>query len=454
MRLSFKAKTAIGSMALTLTLLLAGGTAFFSLIEDINKNAATSILKAELNVITNAAKSMDLENIIHPMLAPKMGQLAFIENPMGQVLLDSLDKLTQPEMQQLLGLPSGKVSKFSSHQGTFWVLKSSFKATGGKWMVILAHNTDFGTVFANGTLVLFASAGLILILVIGLGAWWLSRFVLKPVTAMQQNAAQMIHSDRFSPLPISPAGDELSDLAITLNELLTQLHVSLTREKKLVADVSHELRTPLSVLQAKLELMQRDNSNVSNPEGYLDHLMLQETVHNMSSLVDNLLFLARKEQDSHQGEIANIDLQNVLSECIDSARLLGSPKNLIIDFQNELNSSLPISADEFHRILENLLTNAITASSSLGRILVQISENEISTLLVVSDEGEGFPEEFLPQAFERFTRPDASRSRITGGSGLGLYLVKTVVDSSNGTITITNKNSGGTEVRVRWAKVI
>lgn len=453
MRLSFKAKIAIGSMTLTLALLLAGGTAFFDLIQGIDKKAATSVLKTELDQITSATKLMDLQSIVHPMSTPKMGQLAFIENPMGQVLLDSLDKLTQPEMQQLRILPIGQVSKFSSHQGTFWVLKSSFKATGGNWTVIVANNTDFGTVFAKGTLALFAGAGLILILVVGIGAWWLSRFVLKPVTAMQQNAAHMIRGDRFSPLPVSAAGDELSDLAITLNELLTQLHGSLTREKQLVADVSHELRTPLSVLQAKLELMQRDNSNPVNPSDHSDQLILQGAVHNMSSMVDNLLFLARKEQENNKAEISIADLANVLSECIDNARLLGSPKNLIIEFQNELKSPLPISPDEFHRILENLLTNSIAASKPMDQIFVQISEDEISASIVVSDEGEGFPQEFLPQAFERFSRPDTSRSRMTGGSGLGLYLVKTVVDSSNGTIAISNKTTGGTEVRVQWEKL-
>lgn len=453
MRLSFKAKIAIGSMMLTLALLLAGGAAFFELIQGIDKKAATSVLKTELDQITSATKSMDLQSIVHPMSTPKMGQLAFIENPMGQVLLDSLDNLTQPEIQQLRALPTGQVSKFSSHQGTFWVLGSSFRATGGNWTVIVANNTDFGTVFANGTLALFTGSGLILILVIGIGTWWLSRFVLKPVTVMQQNAAQMIRGDLFSPLPISTAGDELSELAITLNELLTQLHGSLTREKQLVADVSHELRTPLSVLQAKLELMQRDNSNPVNPSDHSDQLILQGAVHNMSTMVDNLLFLARKEQNNHKAEISIKELADVLSDCIDNARLLGSSKNLIIDFQNELKSPLPISPDEFHRILENLLSNAIAASKPTNRIFVQISEDENATSVVVSDDGEGFPAEFLPQAFERFSRPDTSRSRRTGGSGLGLFLVKTVIDSSNGTIEITSKNAGGSEVRVQWEKL-
>ena len=452
MKLSFKAKITAGSMLLTFALLVAGGTAFFGLIQNIDENAATSVLKTELSQITSAAKSMTLQNIVDPISAPKMGQLAFIKNPTGQVLLNSLDKLNNLEMKQLLMLPNGQVRKFSSQQGTFWVLKNSFNSSGGNWTVVVAHSTDFGTIVANGTLALFLGAGLILIFIIGVGTWWLARIVLKPVSAMQKNAAQMIRSDQFSPLPISVAGDELSELAITLNELLTQLHNTLAREKKLVADVSHELRTPLSVLQAKLELMQRDSSDYNADSTLSDQLMLQETVHNMSRMVDNLLFLARKEQDNQKTEISTVDLQTVLSECIDSARLLGSPKNLIIDFHNEHISPLPVSTDEFHRILENLLSNAVAAAKPLDHLFVQISEDESQAWLLVSDEGEGFPEEFLPQAFERFSRPDASRSRITGGSGLGLYLVKTVVDSSKGVITISNKGTGGTEVRIQWVK--
>lgn len=451
MRLSFKSRIALSSLLLTLVFLLISSVGVFTLIQNVGKSAATTILKSELDHITNATVAMDIQSVVRPMTASKMGQLAFIRNPMGKTLLNSMEKLSNGELEELLAMPTQKVFKMDSSQGTYWVLKTSFTAKGGKWTAIVARNADFGTIIAKGTLFLFSFGAIILILLVGLGAWWISRLVLKPVTAMQHDAAQMIRGDGFTPLPVSPADDELSQLAMTLNELLTQVHTSLAREKRLVADVSHELRTPLSVLQAKLQLMER-NQLKATPEP--DLKILKDSVRNMSNLVDNLLFLARKDQDLAMYEISSEEVEGTLLEAIDQARLLGLSNNLNIEYLGNIQTSLPLSVEELRRILENLLANAISAAKPNGHISIEFSEDHNSQNLSVSDDGDGLPEEFIPHAFERFSRADNSRSRETGGSGLGLSLVKTIVDASQGSIEIRNAENGGAIVAIHWSRSI
>ena len=449
MRFSFKSKIAISSLLLTLVFLLISSVGVFTLIQNVNKNAATSVLKSELDQIVSAAKSMNIQSIVRPLAEPQMGQLAFIRNPTGQILLNSLQKLSQVEMRRLQALPTQEVLKFDSSQGTFWVLKSSFSAKGGIWNAIVAKNADIGSIIAKGTLFLFASGALILIFLVGFGAWWISRLVLKPVTAMQHDAAQMIRGVGFTPLPVSSAGDELSDLAITLNELLTQVHTSLAREKRLVADVSHELRTPLSVLHAKLQLMERNQPNATSDA---DLKILKDGVRNMSAMVDNLLFLARKDQDVVNHEITPEEVEETLLEAVDQARLLGLSNNINIDYRGNVETPLPLSVEELRRILENLLGNAIAASKYEGRISIEFGADEHSQHLSISDDGEGLPEEFIPHAFERFSRADNSRSRETGGSGLGLSLVKTIVDASRGSMEILNVENSGAIIKIIWPR--
>ena len=111
MRFSFKAKIAISSLLLTLVFLLISSVGVFTLIQNVNKNAATSVLKNELDQIVSAAKSMNIQSIVRPITESQMGQLAFIRNPTGQILLNSLQKLSLVDMKRLQALPTQEIGR-------------------------------------------------------------------------------------------------------------------------------------------------------------------------------------------------------------------------------------------------------------------------------------------------------------------------------------------------------
>ena len=123
-------------------------------------------------------------------------------------------------------------------------------------------------------------------------------------------------------------------------------------------------------------------------------------------------------------------------------------KNLNIDYEISLERIIVIPPQNLRRILDNLLSNAVSNSDFAGEINLQLKESGSFANLTIIDSGQGFPEEFIPLAFERFTRADSSRNRESGGSGLGLSLVKSIVDTNGGQVTIQNRINGGAKVEV------
>ena len=442
MAISFKLKVSIGSLLLASIFLGAGSLGTNHLLKAVEKNTAQSILDSEVNSLLISISALGI-NGSKATLAPKVpGQLVLVVNPQGQILLNSLSSLKESELDQLLIHPNQKIFKFHSDEGDFWISKRVQDSPAGKWQIVVAHNDEITATFAKNTFKLFVYIGILLLLLAVLGSWLLARYILLPVTRIQKQAEVMIEEDSNELLPVSPAGDELTDLALTLNALLSRLHSSLSRERRLVADVSHELRTPLAILQGKLKLLERQSTGASHE----DLLGLSKNTQRIISLTENLLFLARPNSDSEKAEVNAAESRTIVAEAIDHARILDASKNLNIDYEISFDGAIAISPENLHRILDNLLSNAVANCEFQANIDLFFTQNSEYANLTITDTGHGFPEEFIPIAFERFTRADSSRERGSGGSGLGLSLVKSIIDANCGSITIENRASGGAKV--------
>lgn len=444
MALSFKAKVSIGSLLLASIFLGVGSYTTNLLLKAVEKNTAESILDSEVNSLLISISALGI-NGSKATLAPKVpGQLVLVVDPGGKILLNSLSTFRTEEIDQLLIHPKQKIFKFVSDEGDFWISKRVQKGPDGVWQILVAHNNELTASFAEKTFRLLVIIGFFLLLIVVLGSWLLARYILLPVTQIQKQAEAMIDKDSQELLPVSPAGDELTDLAVTLNTLLSRLHSSLSRERRLVADVSHELRTPLAILQGKLQLLEHQQSGVSQE----DLLGLKKTTQRLISLTENLLFLAHPESGMELARLNPEEGRTIVAEAIDHARLLDLDKNLNINYEVTIEAVINISPENFQRVINNLLSNAVANSDLEGDIDLCFSHNNEYANLTITDSGQGFPEDFIPIAFERFTRADSSRNRESGGSGLGLSLVKSIVDNEGGRITIGNQESGGAKVEV------
>jgi two-component system OmpR family sensor kinase len=447
--LTFRAKTVIGSFLLVSIFLGFVGIIAENILTGLNRTAAARTLQNEVQAISTTIEALH-EGPSYDQFDPlPPGQLGLIESPTKQPLLNTLRQFKLTEIATLRALPVNHVRKFTNSRGTFWVLNSRIEGPGGQWEMLVVQNNDYGTLLTSRTQLFFLFLGIGLLFMSTIGAWILASFVLKPVREMQQHAQAMILSEEQDALPVPSPRDELRDLATTLNELLDRLHHGLEREKKLVADVSHELRTPLSILQMRLELLATEE--VGN-HSRIEITNLSRTTKQMSLLVDNLLYLARKEIRNENNPLSPESVRRLIPTIIDNARILAAEKNIGIDFEVDIDSGPDFSAEALQRVLTNLLSNAINASDPNCQIHLSLFERGDGIVLRVDDEGIGFPPEFLPIAFERFTRPDTSRTRDTGGSGLGLALVKSILDTFGARIDLSNLDPKGARVEVLFRK--
>jgi two-component system OmpR family sensor kinase len=443
MALSFKSKVTASSLLLASVFLAVGSYETSHLLKTVERNTAESILDSEVNSLLISISALGI-NGSKATLSPKVpGQLVLVVDPQGKILLNSLPMRTT-ELDQLLIHPDEKIFKFHTQEGDFWISKRVQQGSDGVWQILVAHGNDMTAMFANKTFQLLVYIGFFLLLVVVFGSWVLARYILLPVTQIQKQAQLMIDQESHELLPVSPAGDELTDLALTLNTLLSRLHSSLSRERQLVADVSHELRTPLAILQGKLQLLERKRGDVSQQ----DLLGLVKITQRIISLTENLLFLAHPTSGGDLAQINSKDSKTVVAESIDHARMLDLSKNLNINYEMLLDRTIAISAENLQRVLNNLLSNAVANCEPEGDIDLYFTQDDEYANLMITDSGEGFPEDFIPIAFERFTRADSSRERGSGGSGLGLSLVKSIVDSHGGQVTIENRKNGGAKVVV------
>jgi two-component system OmpR family sensor kinase len=444
MALSFKLRVSIASLLLASIFLALGSFGTNHLLKAVEKNTAQSILDSEVNSLLISITALGI-NGSKATLSPKVpGQLVLVVDPQGRILLNSLSIMQPAEIDQLLIHPKQNIFKFHSHEGDFWISKRVKQGTDGVWQILVAHDNNLTEMFAEKTFQLFVYIGFFLLLIVVLGSWLLARYILLPVTQIQRQAQSMIDMESDELLPVSPAGDELTDLSLTLNTLLSRLHSSLSRERQLVADVSHELRTPLAILQGKLQLLERQQEEVSRD----DLLGLIRISQRIISLTENLLFLAHPATDADVVQLHSKESKVVVAESIDHARILDLGKNLNINFEVSLDRDVAISPENLRRILDNLLSNAVANCEAEGDIDLYFTQNDDYANLTITDSGQGFPEDFIPIAFERFTRADSSRNRERGGSGLGLSLVKSIVDANGGRVTIENREDGGAQVEV------
>jgi heavy metal sensor kinase len=282
--------------------------------------------------------------------------------------------------------------------------------------------------------------GPIALLLASLAGYMLAAAALRPVERMGEQAATISASSPGRRLPVPAGEDELARLGRRLNEMLARLEAALERERHFVADAGHELRTPLALLKTEIELALDKPESAPALQAALRSA--GEETDRLSRLAEDLLFLARADADALPIRRSRVELADVLAAV--AARYQRRANDLERRIETDAPAQLTILADRLRleQALANLVDNALRYGA--GTIRLQAAERDGRLELHVTDEGEGFPPDFLDRAFERFSRPDQSRSRA--GAGLGLGIVATIANAHDGTATAANRPNGGAEV--------
>jgi signal transduction histidine kinase len=273
-----------------------------------------------------------------------------------------------------------------------------------------------------------------LLAVVAVTAWRVVGRALRPVEGIRQEVAEIGERDLARRVPEPPVDDEIGRLARTMNQMLDRLESSAERQRRFVADASHELQSPLAASRADLEVA------LAHP----DSTPWTQTATNlvadnqrMTRLVQDLLFLARRDGAGPKAPASLIDLDDVVRRELDRQRV---PPGITLDASRVDAVEVRGDAEQLARVLRNLLDNAMRHARTL--VSVELSSDASGVTLVVADDGPGVPADARDRIFERFGRLDDSRSRFTGGTGLGLAIAREIVEAHEGTIVLDPDVSG------------
>ena len=286
----------------------------------------------------------------------------------------------------------------------------------------------------------FIWGGLVAIAIALLIAFLLSQRILSPVKALTLAARRLGQGD-FSQRVGSKDKSEMGELAGAFDVMAENLQRNEQLRKNMVADVAHELRTPLSNIKGYLEAV---SDGVVQPDAETIHKLNEEATL-LARLVEDLQELSLAEAGTLKLVYNTENIAGIINQAVTTIQVKATAKGITIS--TELPDKLPLVNIDAHRIsqvLRNLLENAITYTATSGSIKVAVSIPDDQTIEVsVADTGQGIPAEELPLIFERFYRVDKSRTRATGGSGLGLTIAKRLVEAHGGKISAQSEIGKG-----------
>lgn len=271
---------------------------------------------------------------------------------------------------------------------------------------------------------------------LGVLTWVALGRMLAPVESITRQVAGITDAELDRRVPVPRTGDEIADLAGTMNDMLRRLEAARDRQQAFVADASHELQSPLTRLRTQLEVSRA----ASAPDWDDVTTDLLADCGEMEALVRDLLFLAR--DDGGAGRVPTervelVDLDDVVLE--EAARVRSATR---VEVSTAAVSAAPVrgSRDQLRRLARNLLENAVAAAAS--RVDVSLQAEGPGAVLVVEDDGPGIPADQRDRVFERFVRLDGARDRTTGGSGLGLGIVSSIARQHGGVAAVEDTPAG------------
>ena len=336
---------------------------------------------------------------------------------------------------------------------------------------VLAHEVQFSQAGqpATGTLVvaipltemhvtlrrLMGVEFIVSVIVLGIVAalaLWLVRVGLQPLEGMGETAGAIAAGDLTRRVEPADETTEVGRLGIALNTMLSHIESAFEqrrrseeRLRRFVADASHELRTPLTSIRGYAELFRRGAEE--RPEDLAKSMTnIEAEAARMGVLVDDLLLLARLDQ-GRPLERESLDLAGVVTDAVESARAIEPDRT--IDLATEGPLEIMGDASRLRQVVDNLLDNTRVHAPADAPVHVAVTTDGDEAVLSVADEGPGIDPEVAARIFERFTRGDPSRSRGTGGAGLGLSIVTAIVEAHGGRVRASSRDGGGSMFEVR-----
>lgn len=282
-------------------------------------------------------------------------------------------------------------------------------------------------------------------LIIGIAtSIYLSKSLTKPLIDIRNTAVDIQKGYLTSKSTVKTNTVEIKELSDSINYLGNTLAKQEEIRKKYASDISHELRTPLATLKGHIEAIL---DNIWEPSD--EHLqILLEEIDRLSNLVDDLKLSFNAEKIEFVLNKTRFNISKEIISIVTNFIPLYTKRGFIIDLSLEENIIINMDKDKLKQIIFNLLSNSIKYLKDNGRVLISLKSTNKACIISVMDNGVGIKDEELPFIFDRFYRSSSLVNEKNDGTGLGLYIVKSIVEAHEGTISVNSSYGEGTEVTI------
>ncbi len=402
---------------------------------------------------TKMLSNLELTVIKEPLLRGQYRYFVRILDEQGRRLLQSptmeyiasASVFPKPYTDDYFSEPKAIVSNDNRH---YFLMSSYYFHHGQRWLIQIALDS---TLSAGCTSSYFRFVwmflGIVIAFVVLIG-FYVTQTGLKPLERLNHSLDDLSVSQLETRLVLADWPLELQPIATGLNAMLDRINSSSSQLKHFSSDLAHELRTPLNSMICQVEVCLNKEREKDEYRDVLDSLL--EEFQKTSKMVDDMLFIARANDINYQLSYQPLELAKLLTGLKDYLQLLADEKQIRLEVRG--HASLQANAALLKRALSNLISNSIRYSANNTLISVEVSEQDAMVCITVADQGIGIALADIPHIFERFYRVEASRTQATGGTGIGLAIVKSIVDLHHGRIEVDSAPGVGTRMRVLLPK--
>ncbi len=410
----------------------------FFLSNSLRHNEFTEAERSSSDIV-NLFETKQIEDITPLDLNASLGnfQKVILYNDDGNKLMETSNDNTIGYTPNFATKDANQASIKNHHNTEYLTITQRIDSQSFKGYSVIVHSLEDYNTLVNSLYFIALIFGIIATFITAIISYFFSSQITKPLILMS-NKMQQIRRDGFQEkVELNTNYEETDNLIVTFNEMMFQLEESFNQQRQFVEDASHELRTPLQIIQGHLNLIQRwGKKDAAILEESLD-ISLEEMMR-ITKLVEELLLLTKDNNNSRDGEIENVDINQEITSRIKSLKQLHQDYKFEFEaFPKPLN--IKINRYQLEQILIIFIDNAMKYDQHNKHIHIQTNLRNKQISIEITDHGVGIPKEDIEFIFDRFYRVDKSRSRKLGGNGLGLSIAKKIIELNHGTIQVESE---------------
>ncbi len=412
----------------------------FLLIFISNHRIITSVKDHLIKTVTNSVMDVEYEDgyleFEDDFNFLAKGVYLSVYNSEGTLLYGRIP----PDFDNTTEFDKEQVRKIITNQHVWYLYDYpySIEGYGDIWIRGISSQTE-GDTAINTILKISLILLPIFVFCVAIGGYSITRKTLLPLSKMTETTRRISSgNDLNTRIALGKGNDEVHQLANTFDHMMNRLEDAFENEKRFTADVSHELRTPVSVIVTQCEYSIKQN--LSKEEMQESIFVILKQSRKMSNLISQLLTLARADHNQHQLQLETVNLSELAEVIVEEQISQASKKNITL--KTDITPNIFMQADEtmMMRLFMNLISNSITYGKVGGETIISLKVDGNKIIGTISDNGIGIEENQLDKIWKRFYQVDPSRTSVDEkGAGLGLPMVKWIVESHGGSVFVESK---------------